>query len=77
MGKKKRQKANPGRVILPVNHPNPPEQHEVDSDFSGLKRGRRPNEEQVDEQGDGAGGRFIRLTLGRINDTLGAASNSQ
>ena len=31
MGKKKRQKANPGRVILPVNHPNPPEQHEVDA----------------------------------------------
>ena len=30
MSKKKREKQNPGQVIFPVNHPNPPEQHEVD-----------------------------------------------
>ena len=31
MSKKKRKGDNPGRVIIPVNHPNPPEQHEVDA----------------------------------------------
>ena len=30
MAKKKRTQQNPGKVIIPVNHPNPPEQHEVD-----------------------------------------------
>ena len=30
MSKKKREQKNPGQVIFPVNHPNPPEQHEVD-----------------------------------------------
>jgi len=30
MSKKKRKQQNPGQVIFPVNHTNPPEQHEVD-----------------------------------------------
>jgi len=28
---KKRKQTNPGQVIIPVNHPNPPEQHEIDA----------------------------------------------
>ena len=28
--KKKRKQNNPGRVIIPAGHPNPPEPHEVD-----------------------------------------------
>ena len=31
MGKKKNKKINPGQVIIPVGHPNPPEPHEVDA----------------------------------------------
>ena len=31
MAKKKRKQINPGQVIIPVNHPNPPEQHEIDA----------------------------------------------
>ena len=31
MAKKKDKKQNPGQVIIPVNHPNPPEQHEIDA----------------------------------------------
>ncbi|MDR0491141.1 MAG: hypothetical protein LBH28_07870 [Oscillospiraceae bacterium] len=30
MAKKKRKQQNPGQVIIPVGHPNPPEPHEVD-----------------------------------------------
>ena len=30
MSKKKRAQINPGQVIIPVGHPNPPEPHEVD-----------------------------------------------
>jgi len=30
MAKKKRKHTNPGQVIIPVGHPNPPEPHEVD-----------------------------------------------
>ena len=30
MSKKKRNEENPGKVLIPVNHPNPPEPHEVD-----------------------------------------------
>ena len=30
-GKKKRNNNNPGQVIIPVNQPNPPEQHEIDA----------------------------------------------
>jgi len=30
MSKKKRKQQNPGQVIFPVNHPNPPQQHEID-----------------------------------------------
>ena len=30
MGKKKRRQKNLGQVIIPTDHPNPPEQHEVD-----------------------------------------------
>jgi len=30
MSNRKRKQKNPGQVIFPVNHPNPPEQHEVD-----------------------------------------------
>jgi len=30
MGKKSRSKSNPGQVIIPAGHPNPPEPHEVD-----------------------------------------------
>ena len=30
MNKKKRKIQNPGQVIIPVGHPNPPEPHEVD-----------------------------------------------
>jgi hypothetical protein len=29
--KKKRKQKNPGQVIIPVGHPNPPEPHEVDT----------------------------------------------
>ena len=31
MGKKKNKKINPGQVIIPVGHPNPPEPHEIDT----------------------------------------------
>ena len=31
MARKKRKQPNPGQVIIPAGHPNPPEQHEVDS----------------------------------------------
>jgi hypothetical protein len=31
MGKKKRKQPNPGLVIIPVGHPNPPEPHEEDA----------------------------------------------
>jgi len=31
MSKKKRKQENPGKVIIPVGHPKPPEQHEVDA----------------------------------------------
>ena len=30
MSKKKHKQHNPGQVIFPVNHPNPPQQHEID-----------------------------------------------
>jgi len=30
MGKKKRKQSNLGQVVIPVGHPNPPQQHEVD-----------------------------------------------
>ena len=30
MPKKKIKQQNPGQVIFPVNHPNPPQQHEID-----------------------------------------------
>ena len=33
MGTKKRKKINPGQVIIPAGHPNPPEPHEVDVAF--------------------------------------------
>jgi len=33
MAKKKGKKLNPGKVIIPGSHPNPPEQHEVDVAF--------------------------------------------
>ena len=33
MGKKSRKKVNPGQVIIPAGHPNPPESHEVDVAF--------------------------------------------
>ncbi|MCL1804546.1 MAG: hypothetical protein FWG28_00845 [Clostridiales bacterium] len=31
MARKKRKQQNPGKVIIPVGHPNPPEPHEVDA----------------------------------------------
>ena len=31
MAKKKLKQNNPGQVIIPVNHPSPPEQHEIDA----------------------------------------------
>jgi len=30
MSKKKHKQHNPGQVIFPANHPNPPQQHEID-----------------------------------------------
>ena len=33
MGKKKRKKINPGQVIIPAGHPNPPEPHEVEAAY--------------------------------------------
>ena len=33
MGKNNKKQLNPGQVIIPVNHPNPPEPHEVDVAF--------------------------------------------
>ena len=34
MAKKKRKQPNPGQVIIPANHPNPPEAHEIDAAFT-------------------------------------------
>ena len=34
MFKKKVKQENPGQVIIPTNHPNPPEPHEVDAAFT-------------------------------------------
>jgi len=31
MANRKNKQQNPGKVIIPVNHPNPPEKHEVDT----------------------------------------------
>ena len=31
MAKRKGKQINPGQVIIPVNHPSPPEQHEIDA----------------------------------------------
>ncbi|MDR0490568.1 MAG: hypothetical protein LBH28_04910 [Oscillospiraceae bacterium] len=31
MGKKKGKQLNLGQVVIPTNHPNPPEQHEIDA----------------------------------------------
>ena len=33
MGKKRRKKVNPGQVIIPAGHPNPPEPHEVEAAY--------------------------------------------
>ena len=33
MAKKKRKPSNIGQVIIPTDHPNPPEQHEVDAAY--------------------------------------------
>jgi hypothetical protein len=33
MAKKKCKQKNPGQVIIPTDHPNPPEQHEVDAAY--------------------------------------------
>ena len=30
---KKNKKSNPGQVIIPANHPNPPEAHEIDAAY--------------------------------------------
>ena len=34
MAKKKRKNINPGQVIIPTNHPSPPEQHEIDAAYA-------------------------------------------
>ena len=34
MAKNKRKRINPGQVIIPANHPNPPETHEIDAAFT-------------------------------------------
>ena len=34
MNKKTGTKSNPGQVIIPVNHPNPPETHEIEAAFA-------------------------------------------
>ena len=34
MAKKKDKNTNPGRVIIPTNHPSPPEQHEIDAAYA-------------------------------------------
>jgi len=31
MVKKKRKQSNPGQVVIPASHPNPPEPHEIDT----------------------------------------------
>ena len=31
MGKEKRKQKNPGQVIIPVNHPNPPDENEINA----------------------------------------------
>ena len=33
MGKKNRKKVNPGQVIIPTGHPNPPKAHEVEAAY--------------------------------------------
>ena len=34
MFKKKEKQPNPGQVVIPVNHPNPPVTHEIDAAFT-------------------------------------------